>query len=291
MKVAYYPGCSLHGLAKEYGISVEVVCKHLGINLKEIEDWNCCGATAAHSLNHELTISLSARNLAIARDMKMDKVLAPCAGCFSRLKGASYELRNNKTLAAEVAEIIQSAAPVEPEVKNLLQLIMEEPGLLEKIQSRVVKPLRGLKLAAYYGCLLTRPKEIVQFDDPELPVSMDMILKALGADTVTWAHKAECCGGGYAASDTDIVLDLSGQVLESAHRAGADAIVVACPMCGVNLDTRQEAAAALKGKKYDMPIIYLTQLMGIALGYSPGQLGMKRHLISPFPLLQSKGLA
>jgi heterodisulfide reductase subunit B len=106
MKVAYYPGCSLHGLAKEYGISVEVVCKHLGINLKEIEDWNCCGATAAHSLNHELTISLSARNLAIARDMKMDKVLAPCAGCFSRLKGASYELRNNKTLAAEVAEKI-----------------------------------------------------------------------------------------------------------------------------------------------------------------------------------------
>ena len=227
MKVAYYPGCSLHGLAKEYGISVELVCKHLGINLNEIEDWNCCGATAAHSLNHELTISLSARNLAIARDMKMDKILAPCAGCFSRLKGAAYELRNNKALAADVAEIIQTQAPVEPEVNNLLQFFMEEPGLLDAIKSKVVKPLKGLKLAAYYGCLLTRPKEVVQFDDPELPVSMDLILKALGADTVAWGHKAECCGGGYAASDTDIVLDLSGQVLESAQKARADAFVVA----------------------------------------------------------------
>ncbi len=289
MNVAYYPGCSLHGLAKEYGISVEVACKHLGINLKEIEDWNCCGATAAHSLNHELTISLSARNLAIARDMKMNKVLAPCAGCFSRLKGASYELRNNKALAAEVGEIIQAEPPVEPEVNNLLQFIMEEQGI-DALRAKVVKPLQGLKLAAYYGCLLTRPKEVVQFDDPEQPVSMDLILQALGAEPVVWAHKAECCGGGYAASDTDIVIDLSGQILESAQIAGADAIVVACPMCGVNLDTRQEAIAAKKGKKYDLPIIYLTQLMGIAFGYSPAQLGLKRHLNSPFPLLQSKGL-
>ncbi len=290
MNVAYYPGCSLHGLAKEYGISVEVVCKHLGIELNEIEDWNCCGATAAHSLNHELTISLSARNLAIARDMNMDKVLAPCAGCFSRLKGASYELRNNKVLAAEVSEIIKSEAPVEPEVNNLLQFIMEEQGL-DALKGKVTKPLQGLKLAAYYGCLLTRPKEVVQFDDPEQPVSMDLVLQALGAETVNWAHKAECCGGGYAASDTDIVLDLSGQVLDSAKRAGADAIVVACPMCGVNLDTRQEAVSAKKGIKYDLPVIYLTQLMGIAFGYSPAQLGLKRHLNSPFPLLQSKGLA
>ncbi len=290
MNVAYFPGCSLHGLAKEYGISVEVVCKHLGINLNEIEDWNCCGATAAHSLNHELTISLSARNLAIARDMKMNKVLAPCAGCFSRLKGASYELRNNSVLAAEVGEIIQAEPPVEPEVSNLLQFIMEDQGL-NAVAEKTIKPLQGLKLAAYYGCLLTRPKDVVQFDDPEQPISMDLILQAMGADTVVWAHKAECCGGGYAASDTDIVLDLSGQVLESAQQAGADAIVVACPMCGVNLDSRQEAIAAKKGKKYDLPIIYLTQLMGIAFGYSPAQLGLKRLLTSPFPLLQSKGLA
>ncbi len=290
MRVAYYPGCSLHGLAKEYGISVEVACKHLGIDLKEIEDWNCCGATAAHSLNHELTVSLSARNLAIARDMNMDKVLAPCAGCFSRLKGASHELRNNKALAAEIGEIIKAEPPVEPEVYNLVQYIMEEKGL-DAVRGKIQKPLKGLKLAAYYGCLLTRPKDVVQYDDPEQPVSMDLILQALGAQTVVWAHKAECCGGGFAASDTDIVLDLSGQVLESALQAGADAIVVACPMCGVNLDTRQEAAGTLKGKKYNLPIIYLTQLMGIAFGYSAVQLGMKRHLNSPFPLLQGKGLA
>lgn len=286
MNVAYFPGCSLHSMAHEYDASTRLVCKHLGINLKEIEDWNCCGATAAHSINHTLAVGLSARNLSIAADMNLDKVMAVCAGCFSRLKTASHEIRNNPGMKADVEQMLQAPAPVKPEVEHLLQLLAEEIGL-QAIAAQVVKPLQGLRVAAYYGCLLTRPKKIVQFDDPEQPVSLDNILKALGAETVTWGHKAECCGGGYAASDTGIVLDLGAQVLNSAREAGAEAIVVACPMCQGNLDMRQKAMAL----DYRMPIIYFTQLMGLAFGYKPGQLGINKLFNSPISLLQSKALA
>jgi len=289
MNVAYFPGCSLHGLAREYDISTRLVYNHLGINLKEILDWNCCGATAAHSLNHELSVSLSARNLAIARDMQLSQVMAPCAGCYSRLKTASYELRNNKSLAGKVENLIEAPAPVEPEVSNPVQYLIEAKGT-EAIAAKVVKPLKNMKLAAYYGCLLTRPRHITEFDDPEQPMSMDLILRALGAETVDWSHKAECCGGGYAASETAVVVDLGSQVLESARREGAEAIVVACPMCQTNLDTRQQTIEAELGVKYNLPIIYFTQLMGLAFGYKASQLGLKRLLVSPFPLLKSKGL-
>lgn len=289
MDIAYFPGCSLHGMAKEYDISVNLVCRHLSIHLHEVEDWSCCGATAAHCLDHKLSISLAARNLAIANEMNMSKITAPCAGCYNRLKSASHELRSNPALADEVAAQIQSPAPVKPEVTSLVQLLFEDKGV-DAISQKVSNPLKGLKLAAYYGCLLTRPKEVTRFDDPENPVSLDHILEGIGAQTVTWSHKAECCGGGYAASETDIVLDLGGQVLESARQAGAEAIVVACPMCGINLDTRQDAVSARKGIDYNLPVIYFTQLMGLAFGYSPAQLGMKRLLNDPVPLLKSKGL-
>lgn len=289
MNVAYFPGCSLHGLAREYDMSTRLVCSHLGINLREIEDWNCCGATAAHSLNHELAVSLSARNLAIAHDMKLSQIVAPCAGCYSRLKMASYELRNNKDLAGKIEKLIEAPAPIQPEVSNLVQLLIETKGIAA-IAEKVVKPLKNMKLAAYYGCLLTRPNHITEFDDPEQPMSMDLILRALGAETVNWSHKAECCGGGYAASETPIVVDLGGQVLEAARQAGAEAVVVACPMCQTNLDTREQAIETDRGIKYDLPIIYVTQLMGLAFGYSPRQVGLKRLLNEPFPLLKSKGL-
>jgi len=289
MNVAYFPGCSLHGMASEYDMSTRLVCKHLGINLQEIEDWNCCGATAAHSLDHLLNIALGARNLNIVKEMHLDRVTAPCAGCFNRLKTASYEMRHNPKLAAEVEKVIIAPAPVEPEVSNLLQLLIEVKGF-ETIAQQVVKPLTGLKLAAYYGCLLTRPSKVVEFDSSEQPISLDLLLNALGAETVMWGHKAECCGGGYAASETNIVLDLGGQILDSAQAAGAEAIVVACPMCQINLDSRQGKIEADRGKKYDMPIIYFTQLMGLAFGYSPRQLGLSKLLLNPIPLLKSKEL-
>lgn len=285
MNVAYFPGCSLHSMAHEYDLSTRLVCRHLNINLKEIEDWNCCGATAAHSLDHNLAVGLAARNLSIAQQMNLDRVTAVCAGCFSRLKSASYEMRHNPRMRSEVEAMLQEPAPLKTEVQHLLQLLVEGVGL-DAIKQKVVKPLQGLRLAAYYGCLLTRPRQVVNFDDPEQPVSLDHLLQALGAETVTWGHKAECCGGGYAASDTGIVLDLGGQVIKSAKNAAAEAIVVACPMCQGNLDMRQKAM----GLDYRMPIIYFTQLMGLAFGYKPNQLGINKLFNSPIPLLKSKGL-
>lgn len=289
MNVAYFPGCSLHGLAREYDVSTRLACSRLGINLMELEDWNCCGSTAAHSLNHLLALRLNARNLKIARDMNLTQLVAPCAGCYSRLKTASHELRNSEYLAEEAERFLDAPAPVEPEVLNLLQLMLELKGV-DAIAKRVVKPLKDMKLAAYYGCLLTRPYHITEFDDPEQPMSMDRILRALGSETVNWSHKAECCGGSYAASETSVVVDLGGDVLESARQAGAEAIVVACPMCQTNLDTRQQAIETERGIKYNLPIIYFTQLMGLAFGYKASQLGLQRLLISPYPLLKRKGL-
>jgi len=285
MDIAYYPGCSLHSMAHEYDQSTRLVCKRIGIQLHEITDWNCCGATAAHSLDHHLSIGLSGRNLAQVDDMKLNQVTTPCAGCFSRLKTASGELKK-APMQGEIEEMtgIFLAGAKDVEVTHLLQLIIEQIGL-EQIQKQVVKPLQGMKLAAYYGCLITRPKAVVQFDDPEQPVSLDRLLQTLGAETVNWSHKAECCGGGFAASATEIVVDLGGQVLEAARQAGAQAIVVACPMCQANLDTRQRAIEVDRGITYNLPIIYFTQLLGLGLGFTAKEMGLNRLLTSPSNLL------
>jgi heterodisulfide reductase subunit B len=290
MDIAYYPGCSLHGIAREYERSAALVCRRLGIRLVEVEDWNCCGATAAHSLDRELTLGLSARNLSIVNRMKLDRVVTPCAGCFSRLKGCTHELEKSKKTLERIEKQIESPLTNLPEVTHLLQLMVETVGL-KGLADAVSRPLKGLKLAAYYGCLLTRPRAVARFDDPEQPTSMDRLLQAMGADTVPWSHKAECCGGGFAASETRIVIDLGGQVLESARQAGADAIVVACPMCQLNLDARQQEIDEDRGSRYNLPVIYFTQLMGIACGFSTGEMRLGRILVSPLPLLRRAGLA
>ncbi len=289
MDIAFYPGCSLHGIAREYGRSADLVCRRLGIRLLEVEDWNCCGATAAHSLDRELALGLSARNLSIVNRMGFTRVVTPCAGCFSRMKGCCHELSRSAQTREKMEERIGASLAELPDVSHLLQLMVETVGL-KKLADAVSRPLKGLRLAAYYGCLITRPRAIARFDDPEQPTSMDRLLQAVGAETVPWSHKAECCGGGFAASETGIVVDLGGQVLEAARQAGADAIVVACPMCQVNLDTRQQAVEEARGVRYNLPVIYFTQLMGVAYGFSPKQLGLDRMLVSPLPLLRRSGL-
>ncbi len=289
MNIAYFPGCSVHAMAREYDRSTHLVCRQLGVHLEEVKDWNCCGATAAHSLDHELSVSLSARNLAIIGRMSLDTVTTPCAGCFNRLKTASAELKGSAAAKERIGKLIDASLDRLPEVVHLLQFLLEDIGL-EGLAKPVVKPLNGLKLAAYYGCLITRPRKIAAFDDPEQPTSMDRILQAVGAKTVQWSHKGECCGGGFAASETGIVIDLGGQVLEAARQAGADAIVVACPMCQANLDTRQRAIEEERKISYGLPIIYFTQLMGLAYGCPVSRLGLRRLFVSPLPLLKARGL-
>ncbi len=288
MDIAYFPGCSLHGIAREYDRSARLVCERLDINLVEVEDWNCCGATAAHSLDQELTIGLSARNLSIINRMNHGAVTTPCAGCFNRLKTAVHELANSESTTRRMEKRLDTSLSRLPGVTHLLQLLMEARGPRGMAQP-VVKPLKGLRLASYYGCLLTRPRSIVQFDDPEQPTTMDQLFQALGAETVAWSHKAECCGGSFAASEPAIVIDLGGQVLEAACQAGAEAIVVACPMCQMNLDSRQEEIKKGRGTVYGLPVIYFTQLMGLAYGYSPRELNLRRLLVNPVSLLGAKG--
>jgi heterodisulfide reductase subunit B len=290
MNVAYFPGCSLHAMSREYDQSTRLVCESLGVRLTEVDDWNCCGATAGHSLDHELTMDLNTRNLLQVGRMNLDSVMTPCPGCFNRLKSTNIKLRTSEGTVGKEDESTKGSPGGLPRVMNLLQFLMEEIGL-NGIAKPTKIPLKGLKLAAYYGCLTTRPRKIAEFDDSEQPVSMDRILDVLGAETVSWSHKTECCGGPFAASEVSIVVDLGGQVLEAARYAGAEAIVVACPMCQLNLDSRQGVAKDDQAFAAPLPIIYFTQLIALAYGFSVSRSGFKRLLVDPLSLLKRKGLA
>jgi heterodisulfide reductase subunit B len=278
MKVAYFPGCSLHSTGIEFDISVREVCKALGIELQEIEGWVCCGATSAHATNHLLSLALPAYSLALAERMDVEDVVAPCAACFNRLKHAEVLCRDEETFK-KVKELLPIPWENRLRVRNLLDIFSE---MIDEIKSKVKNPLSDLKLASYYGCLLLRPPHICQFDNPENPQTMDELLKALGAQVVDWAFKTECCGANLTIPRSDLVVELTYRILKSAKSAGADAIVTACPFCHLNLDARQADIHRVKGEIFNIPILYFTQAIGLALGIPAKKLGLNRHLVSPF---------
>lgn len=287
MKYSFYPGCSLHATAKEYHLSTIEVAGKLGIELDEIKDWFCCGATPAHNSDELLSLSLSAKNLAIAGENS--SIAVACASCYSRLKTAQYEVNTHSKTRKIIEDVIEESVPPGIEVLHLLDIFVREYGL-DKIKEKVVKPLTGVKIACYYGCLLTRPPKVTDFDDAERPVSMDNIISAIGAEAVKWTDKTECCGASFTLSETDIVLELSGKVLDAAKKAGADVVAVACPLCHGNLDMRQPQIEKFNKKKYGMPILYITQLIGIALGLKPSQIGLSYHMVDPYHTLKAKGV-
>ena len=278
---AYYPGCTQESSAKEYGESTKLVCEELGIELHEIDGWTCCGASSAHTTNHLLSVALPARDLQAAEEMGMP-VAVICAMCYSRLKYASHELNDPKTLAL-VNEVIEKDFQNTTQVLHLLEI-------LDKERIPVRKPLKRLKVVCYYGCILARPKKVTHFDDEENPQIMDRLLGKLDAVSIDWGFKTECCGASLTLSRRDLVRDLSHRVLEAARRAGADCIVVACPMCHSNLDMQQAGIAEQHGSKADIPIIYFTQLVGLSLGLNPGRMMFDRHFVDPQPLLREKGV-
>ncbi len=286
MKYAYFPGCSLHSTAKEYGDSTEAVCRALGIELVEIPDWNCCGATSAHATNRELGVALPLRNLAKAETMGLD-VVAPCAACFNRLKSADHAAKDDPGLIRSITE--KSGLEYHGNIKilSLLEAIAQVPE--DEIKSHVKRELTGLKAACYYGCLLTRPPKVACFDDAENPTSMDGIMSAVGAEPVEWPYKNECCGASLALSKSDIVVKLTHDILSMAKRSGANCIVTACPLCQANLDTRQPQVEAKYGEQYGMPIFYFTQLLGVAFGLSDSDLGLKRLMVAPDAVLAGIG--
>jgi Heterodisulfide reductase, subunit B len=239
MKLAYYPGCSLKGTSFEYEVSLLKILEAMNIEVKEIPDWNCCGASAAHSINHNLAIALPARNLAIAEKDGFESVLAPCAACSNRLKNADYELKRDDILKKKITNSLEMPYDSEMSINNMLEFLIGIVGK-DKIKSMVKKPLAGLKVASYYGCLLVRPPKVMQFDDPENPVTMDELVSLTGAEPVDYSYKTECCGAINSLSKPDVVMALTGKVLYDAKNHGADVVVVACPLCHSNLDVRQK---------------------------------------------------
>ncbi len=277
MEIGYYPGCALHGSSNDYAASVRACLAKLGVELRELDDWICCGATAAHSLNHLLALALPARNLAIAERSGLTELLAPCPMCSMELTKAHCALAASDALRRKVSEIVELDVRGETRVLNLIQ-VFQRVGL-EKLREMQVRPLTDFRPACYYGCLLTRLPAALQFDDCEQPTSMERILLELGAQPVEWGCKTECCGAGMTMADGDTALELSQKVLDNARRHGADCLVVACPMCHVNLDMKQSAVERRYGCRHDLVVYYLSDLVGLALGLDEATLGIDRHFV------------
>ncbi len=276
MKVGLYPGCSLTGSSREYYESIVAISKALDIEIVEIPDWNCCGATAAHNLNKELSLSLPARNLALAEKEGLDTIIVPCAACYSRLSVVQHELHENPVLKARIKEILGMDYQGKSKILNVIQFIQQFGT--DKIKEKLVNPL-GFKVACYYGCLLVRPPKILNFDRPENPESMEAIMKSIGAEPIDWNYKTECCGAAMSVAKTSIVGKLSGQIVEDAAERGADAIIVACPMCHSNLDMRRPEIEKATGKKISIPVLYLSQAIGLSVGVNAKELGLFRHFV------------
>jgi heterodisulfide reductase subunit B len=277
-RYAYYPGCSQHGTAAEYEVSARAVADKLGITLIDVEDWSCCGSTPAHTVDHVLYGALAARNLALAEQMKLDTMVTPCPSCLIALKSARVMAQDKERLQ-ELKGLIDLPLKGTIEVKSLLQVIFEDIGI-ETLTTKVKQPLAGLTFAPYYGCILTRPPQLAQFDDAENPVSMDKIIVALGGQAPEFPFKTECCGAAFGLAKRQIVQTLSAKVLTAAEAIAADAIVVACPLCHQNLDLRQEQVNAFRGARSQMPIWYITQVVGLALGFSPHEMGLDKHAVA-----------
>jgi heterodisulfide reductase subunit B2 len=282
MEFSYYPGCSLHATGLEYDVSTRAVFGALGVTLVELKDWVCCGASSAHATSGELAVNLPAINLALAQAANHGDLLAPCAACFNRSKAADYALRHDPTQrqAIEAAVGFQYSGAVQ--VKNPLEIVIGDIGL-DTLKGKVRRPLAGLKVVSYYGCLLVRPPQIMQFDEPEHPVVMNHILQALGADVKEWSYAVDCCGGSGALPRTDIGRKLVSRLVAAAREAGAEALVTACPLCQMNLEMRQTQPPA-------MPTFYFTELMGVALGLPEARTWWGKHLVAPAPLLAAAGL-
>ena len=276
MKIGFYPGCSLTGSSREYNESVVAMARVLDIELVEINDWNCCGATAAHSMNEELSLSLPARIMALAEQQGLTEVVVPCAACYNRLKMTQHELENDLK-RTRIKEILNMPYIGDVKIINVLQLLQQYG--IENLKAKISQPFAH-KVACYYGCLLVRPHSILKFDRVEDPQSMDEMIRAIGGTTMDWAFKTECCGGGFSVSRTDLVAKLSGNILKDAADRGAEAIIVACPMCQSNLDMRRGAINKILETPSNIPVIYITQAIGLALGIRAKELGLKRHFVT-----------
>ncbi|HSR32881.1 MAG TPA: CoB--CoM heterodisulfide reductase iron-sulfur subunit B family protein [Anaerolineae bacterium] len=294
-RYAFYPGCTLHSTGVEFGASTELVCEALGLEMVEIDDWNCCGASSAHSMDDTLFLALPARNLAKAQAVELDDLAIPCAACYSRTAAADLALREDEVFRSTMEAVLgfQYQGRVRP--RNLLDIFANDMGK-EQLAAKVTRPLAGLRVVSYYGCLLIRPPQYTQrWDDPEHPQAMDDVVELMGAEAVPWSYGIDCCGGSLTLNRSDVVVHLVDKLARAAHEAGADALVTACPMCMANVDGRQlyrSGPPIPRPPKPDyepLPIFYFTELMALAYGL-PMKKVLGKHLVSPKPLLGRLGI-
>ncbi len=284
MQVGYYPGCSLEKNAKDFDLSIRAVLGELGVSLQEIPDWNCCGATPAHATSEELSLALPYRNLAQAEEAGINKILSPCPACYSSLKHVSDEISDG-AVRERLASISGKKFTGRTEPAHLLPFLKEDIGL-ERLKSAMKTSLQGLRTVSYYGCLTRLPG--VSFEDQEIPAIMDEIVTTLGGEALDWSHKTECCGAGLSVTRTDITLRLVHSILEAAEEQKADCIAVVCPLCHFNLDVRQEDVNKKYGTRFHLPVLYISQLIGLTYGIGYRELGLDRLVVPARDLLLSK---
>jgi heterodisulfide reductase subunit B len=289
-RYAFYPGCTLHSTGVEFGASSELVCQTLDLEMVEIPDWNCCGASSAHSMDPTLFLALPARNLARAQQVGLSDIAIPCAACYSRLAAADLALQQNGAFRAMMESVLDFEYEGRVRPRNLLDILANDLSG-EALTAKIKKPLDGLKVVAYYGCLLIRPPEYTgRWDDPEHPQTMDHIIELMGAEAMPWSYGVDCCGGSLTLNRSDVVVHLVDKLALAAHEAGADALVTACPMCMANVDGRQlyrggpPLPRPPKPGYQPLPIFYFTELMALAYGLSLKKV-LAKHLVDPRPLL------
>jgi len=289
MKIAYYPGCSLHSTAIEYDISTKKLCEALGIELVELKNWICCGSSPAHQCDELMSVALPAKNLALTTETEnLKELCAPCASCYSRLKFAQNRLKDEK-MSRDVEQVIGSPVPQDIEVLHILDVVVDKVGI-EAIRQKIVKDMAGIKVACYYGCLMTRPPQITGKQQFENPTAMEDLIEAVGAEPVDWNLKTFCCGASMALTQTDVVLELTRKILADAESVGADVISVGCPLCHANLDGRQQQINKKFNTNFRLPILYFTQFVALAMGIDANELGLSKHITKVDDFLKQRAL-
>jgi heterodisulfide reductase subunit B len=295
MKYGYYPGCSLERNAAAYDVSAHAVARTLGFELDELDDWNCCGATEYIAINKLAAYSLVARNLALAQKqlhangnghLAADgraQLIAPCSACFLNLRKADRYLQEDAKLHSMTNEALAAGGlhydPGAIYVRHLLEMIVNDVGY-DEVKRHVTKPLNGLRVASYYGCLLVRPHLGGELSDAEYPTELESLMKALGAEVVDFPLKTHCCGGHMTQISAEVAYELIRRLLQNASEYHADVLVTICPMCQLNLDAYQTRVNQHFGTNFNLPILYFTQLMGLAFGLEPKTIGFGKEIVS-----------
>lgn len=286
----YYPGCSGLGTSAEYDKSTRAVLAALNIPIKDIEDWSCCGSTPAHTIDHNLSTALSARNFVQAEKQGLIDVLTPCPSCLKNLKSALHHMKS-PLIGPKASKLLGGETVSDGHtVKSVLQVIHEDMDK-DFFKNQIRRPLTGLKVVPYYGCLMSRPKELMEFGDPENPMAMDDLLTIAGAEVIPFPLKTDCCGASMGIPLNEAVTRCSGKIIDLAVSLGADVIVAACPLCQMNLDMRQSQIERAAKKTYNIPVMYYTQLLGLAFNLPEKSLGLNKLIVNPQPVLDKLAAA